>query len=148
MEKREHEAVSHVKDSMQIAEGALLEREEANIREQQLEKQVGRLRTSVTTVVREAGERTKREVRHKRRPNCLHFTLTQTQITLLREECNKNIDKMGVEIHRLEEVCITIMGRAIFDITNCAPLHPCRSLQSARPSWSAVRGRRKWWRRS
>ncbi len=71
MENREHEAVSHVKDSMQIAEGALLEREEANVREQQLEKQVGRLRTSVTTVVREAGERTKREVCGEC-PNCQH----------------------------------------------------------------------------
>lgn len=31
-----------------------------------------------------------------------HFALLQ--VDTLREECNKNIDKMGVEIHRLEQV--------------------------------------------
>ena len=29
------------------------------------------------------------------------------QVDLLREECNKNIDKMGIEIHRLEQVSAT-----------------------------------------
>ncbi len=62
MEQREHEAVTHVRESMQIAEGALLEREQASVREHQLEKQVERLRSSVSAVVKEAGERTKREV--------------------------------------------------------------------------------------
>lgn len=62
MEQREQEAVSHVRESMQIAEGALLEKEQATVREQQLEKQVERLRASVSTVVKEAGERTEKEV--------------------------------------------------------------------------------------
>ena len=107
MEQREHEAVSHVRESMQIAEGALLEREQASVRELQLEKQVDRLRSSVSTVVKEAGERTEREVHTKNylapHTQLLHWSCV-LQITLLRGECNKSIDKMGLEIHRLEQV--------------------------------------------
>jgi hypothetical protein len=62
LEQREHEAVSHVKESMQIAESALLEKEQASIREQQLAKEVERLRATITSILKEAGERTKREV--------------------------------------------------------------------------------------
>ena len=106
MEQREQEAVSHVRESMQIAEGALLEREQANVREQQLEKQVDRLRSSVSTVVKEAGERTKREVSGDSSSSPCHGLpcVYAIKINLLREECNKSIDKMGLEIHRLEQV--------------------------------------------
>lgn len=47
---------------MQIAESALLEKEQASIREQQLTKEVERLRATVATILKEAGERTRREV--------------------------------------------------------------------------------------
>lgn len=55
--------MSHVKESMQIAESALLEKEQGSIREQQLAKEVERLRATITTILKEAGERTRREVR-------------------------------------------------------------------------------------
>ena len=53
----------HVKESMQIAESALLEKEQVSIREQQLGKEVERLKTTVATILKEAGERTRNEVR-------------------------------------------------------------------------------------
>ena len=48
---------------MQIAESALLEKEQVSIREQQLGKEVERLKTTVATILKEAGERTRNEVR-------------------------------------------------------------------------------------
>lgn len=64
LEQREYEAVCHVKDSMQIAESALLEKEQATIKEQQLVNEVDRLKGTIATILNEAGERTKREVRN------------------------------------------------------------------------------------
>lgn len=55
--------MTHVKESMQIAESALLEKEQATIREKQLDKEVERLRATIATILKEAGERTRREVR-------------------------------------------------------------------------------------
>ena len=62
LEQREYEAVCHVKESMQIAESALLEKEQAVIREQQLSKEVERQKLVMATILKEAGERTRREV--------------------------------------------------------------------------------------
>lgn len=47
---------------MQIAESALLEKEQAHVKEQQLVKEVERLKLAMATILKEAGERTKREV--------------------------------------------------------------------------------------
>lgn len=88
LEQREHEAIVHVKESMDIVETALMEKDQAQIREQQLNHEIARLKRAVETIVREAGERTSREV------------------MAVREECNKSIDKMATEIQKLEEVKI------------------------------------------
>ena len=53
----------HVKESVQIAESALLEKEQAAIREQQLAKEVERQKLVMATILKEAGERTRREAR-------------------------------------------------------------------------------------
>lgn len=50
---------------MQIAESALLEKEQAAIREQQLAKEVERQKLVMATILKEAGERTRREVRRQ-----------------------------------------------------------------------------------
>ena len=78
----------HVKESMDIVETALMEKDQAQIREQQLSHEIARLKRAMETIVREAGERTSREV------------------MAVREECNKSIDKMATEIQKLEEVKI------------------------------------------
>lgn len=65
LEQREYEAVCHVKESVQIAESALLEKEQAAIREQQLAKEVERQKLVMSTILKEAGERTRREVNRR-----------------------------------------------------------------------------------
>ena len=90
LEQREREAIVHVKESMDIVETALMEKDQAQIREQQLNHEIARLKRAMETIVREAGERTSREV------------------MAVREECNKSIDKMATEIHKLEEVGIQL----------------------------------------
>ena len=91
LEQREREAILHVKESVEIVETALMEKDQAQIREQQLTHEIARLKRAIDTIVREAGERTSREV------------------TVVREECNKSIDKMAAEIHKLEEVRYSIL---------------------------------------
>ena len=80
----------HVKESIQIAETALMEKDQAQIREQQLDSEIARLKGVVDTIVQEAGERTSKEV------------------LAVREECNKSIDKMAAEVQQLEEVSSSV----------------------------------------
>ena len=47
---------------MQISEDALMEKEQAVIREQQLNQEIGRLKKSLAIMLQEAGERTRNEV--------------------------------------------------------------------------------------
>ena len=62
LEQREFEAVVHVKESMQIAEDALMEKEQAVVREQQSNQEINRLKKALDTILQEAGERTRKEV--------------------------------------------------------------------------------------
>ncbi len=62
MEHRENEITSHVKDSIQVAETAIMEKDQVEIREKQLSAEVDRLKTTLDLLVQEAGERTKKEV--------------------------------------------------------------------------------------
>ena len=52
----------HVKESMQIAEDALMEKEQAEVREQQSNQEINRLKKALATILQEAGERTRKEV--------------------------------------------------------------------------------------
>ncbi len=56
------EAVLHVKESMQIAEDALMEKDQVIVREQQCVAENGRLKKALDTILQEAGERTRSEV--------------------------------------------------------------------------------------
>lgn len=85
LEQREGEAILHVKESMQLVESAIMDKEQVQIREQQLAQEVGRQKKVIATLVQEASERTHREV------------------AVVREECNRSIDKMAEEIKKLEE---------------------------------------------
>lgn len=89
LEQREYEAMLHVKESIQIAETALMEKDQAQIKEQQLDNEIARLKGVVDAIVKEAGEKTSKEV------------------LAVREECNKSIDKMATEVQQLEEVSIS-----------------------------------------
>lgn len=83
-EQREFEAISHVRDSVQMVENAILERDQALVREQQKTQEVSRLQEVINKILREAGKRTREEV------------------DSVRDQCNKNIQKLMEEMHFLE----------------------------------------------
>lgn len=83
-EQREFEAIAHVRDSVQMVENAILERDQALVREQQKTQEVGRLQEVINKILREAGKRTRQEV------------------DSVRNQCNKNIQKLMEEMHFLE----------------------------------------------
>lgn len=78
------------------------------VREQQNMQEIKRLQKSMSILLEEAGVRTKKEVNHRYKlvGHCLNGSL---QVETVREECNKNIDKMAIEIHKLEKVYIYII---------------------------------------
>ncbi|XP_068701911.1 sodium channel and clathrin linker 1-like isoform X1 [Montipora foliosa] len=84
LERREFEAISHVRDSVQMVENAILERDQALVREQQKAQEVNRLQEVINKLLREAGKRTREEV------------------DAVRKQCNKNIQKLMEELHYLE----------------------------------------------
>ncbi len=86
LEQREYEAVLHVKESMQIAEDALMEKEQAVVREQQSIQEIGRLKKALATIVQEAGERTRKEVLqrvNKYMPCSLHLVCKYIVLVLI-----------------------------------------------------------------
>ncbi|XP_071787293.1 sodium channel and clathrin linker 1-like [Asterias amurensis] len=83
-ERREHEALAQVRDSIQMVENALLEKDEALVREQQKTQELGRLQVALSKLINEAGKRTRLEVDN------------------VRKQCNTNIGKLMEEIQSLE----------------------------------------------
>ncbi|XP_066919327.1 sodium channel and clathrin linker 1-like isoform X2 [Clytia hemisphaerica] len=62
LEDNEHQAVLRVRDSVQMVENALLEREQAVVREQQKSQEVLRLQEAITNLMKQADEQRKKEV--------------------------------------------------------------------------------------
>ena len=85
--------MKHVKESIQIVETALMEKDQAVIRVQQLDSEIARLKEVMEVLIREAGERTSKEV------------------TAVREEYNRSIDKMAAEVRNLEEVRQVVLAQ-------------------------------------
>ncbi|XP_038056776.1 sodium channel and clathrin linker 1-like [Patiria miniata] len=83
-ERREHEALAQVRDSIQMVENALLEKDQALVREQQKTQELGRLQEALSKLINEAGKRTRQEVDN------------------VRKQCNTNIGKLMEEIQSLE----------------------------------------------
>nr|XP_054754897.1 sodium channel and clathrin linker 1-like [Lytechinus pictus] len=83
-ESREYEATVQVRESIQMSENALLEKDQAMIREQQTEEEVRRLQDAMGKLVNEAGKRTRQEVDN------------------IRKQCNSNIAKLMEEVTALE----------------------------------------------
>ena len=63
MEQREYEAVLQVKESVQMVENAMLEKDEALVKERQAGEDVARLQEAIAKLLDEAGARTRQEVR-------------------------------------------------------------------------------------
>lgn len=87
LEKEVQQAVAHVKESMDMVESAILDKDQAVIVSEQKTQEAERLREAMEALLQEAGQRTLREVES------------------VRAEYNRNIDKMVEEIQKLEEEC-------------------------------------------
>ena len=91
-ESREEEAVRHVKESIDMVEVAMIEKNQALMKAEQASSEVGRLTGTLTELVEEAGVRTKLAVDE------------------VRLECNQSISHMAREIKSLEE---ELQGKAM-----------------------------------
>ncbi|XP_033109183.1 sodium channel and clathrin linker 1-like, partial [Anneissia japonica] len=89
-DKREHEAAMQVKDSIQLVENMVLEKDQAVVREQQCREKLERLQEYLTRLINEAGKRTRQEVDN------------------VRKQCNINISKLMEELQALETVSESI----------------------------------------
>ena len=119
----------HVKDSMQMVENAILEKEQAQVSDKQKVQEITRLKNVISEILNEAGERTRKEV-------CVcvfvcvsavctyvcvcvcvgHFTTVSfllfsppvvplhVKVDEVRAEYNKNVESMAEEIRQLELV--------------------------------------------
>ncbi|XP_077983921.1 sodium channel and clathrin linker 1-like isoform X2 [Glandiceps talaboti] len=83
-ERHEYEASVKVRESVQMVENAILEKDQAVIREQQKSTELQRLQDVLNKLINEAGVRTKQEVEN------------------VRKQYNNNIAKLMDEIHALE----------------------------------------------
>ncbi|PIK61194.1 putative sodium channel and clathrin linker 1 isoform X2 [Apostichopus japonicus] len=83
-DRREFEAVNQVRESIQMVENSLLEKDEALIREKQKVVEIERLQQVMENLLNEAGKRTRQEV------------------DTVRKQCNMNIAKLMDEIQALE----------------------------------------------
>lgn len=74
LEQREYEAVLHVKESIQISEDALMEKEQALVHKQQMDQEISRLKETIAVLLREASEKTRNDVRTMEITSCLNVT--------------------------------------------------------------------------
>ncbi|XP_070552696.1 sodium channel and clathrin linker 1-like isoform X2 [Ptychodera flava] len=84
IEQREYEASVQVRESVQMVENAILEKDQAVIREQQKAGELQRIQDVMNKLINEAGLRTKQEVEN------------------VRKQYNNNISKLMDEIHAME----------------------------------------------
>ena len=84
-ESREEEAVRHVKEGIDMVEGAIIEKNHALMKAQQATSEVARLNETLVQLVEEAGLKTKQAVDD------------------VRMECNQSISNMAREIRALED---------------------------------------------
>ncbi|CAB4001168.1 sodium channel and clathrin linker 1-like [Paramuricea clavata] len=83
-ERVEYEAGKHVRESMQLVENAVLERDQVLVREKQKSEEVNRLHEVIQKLLHDAGTKTKEEVRK------------------VKDHCNKNLQKLMEELQYME----------------------------------------------
>ncbi|XP_028401902.1 sodium channel and clathrin linker 1-like isoform X2 [Dendronephthya gigantea] len=79
-----YEASKHVRDSMQLVENAVLERDQVLVREKQKTEEVNRLQEVIQKLLHDAGTKTKLEV------------------SKVKNHCNKNLQKLMEELQYME----------------------------------------------
>ncbi|RUS87685.1 hypothetical protein EGW08_004526 [Elysia chlorotica] len=83
-ELRETEAISQVREAVQMVEAAVMEKDQAEITAKQRDEELEEMRCIVTKVINKAGKRTREEV------------------DAVRKQCNEQMDRLTEELHALE----------------------------------------------
>ncbi|KAI0216077.1 Sodium channel and clathrin linker 1 [Lamellibrachia satsuma] len=85
-ETRECEATMKVRDSIQMVENAMLEKDEAFVREKQVQQEIARMKTTIQRLIVQAAARTRSEV------------------DIVRKQCNENLSRLMEELENLEMI--------------------------------------------
>ncbi|XP_064608834.1 sodium channel and clathrin linker 1-like isoform X2 [Liolophura sinensis] len=84
LEQRELESISQVRESVQIVENAILEKDQAEVLVHQKEEEIEQLQSTITKLINEAGVQSRR------------------QVDIVRKQCNDSIEKLMQELHSME----------------------------------------------
>ncbi|XP_075716560.1 sodium channel and clathrin linker 1 [Rhinoderma darwinii] len=87
LEVEKYEAVSRVKDSLQIIEEANLQKDQALLREKQKEEEIQTMKQATSKIIQEAAARTRKEVDLAKKLYNVKISQLTSEISLLQREC-------------------------------------------------------------
>ncbi|KAM3940796.1 sodium channel and clathrin linker 1 [Leptodactylus fuscus] len=87
LEVEKYEAVSRVRDSLQIIEEANLQRDQALLREKQKEEEIQTVKQAIAKIIQEAAARTRKEVDSAKKLCNVKISQLTSEISVLQREC-------------------------------------------------------------
>ncbi|CAN2388846.1 clustering of voltage-gated sodium channels, partial [Pristimantis euphronides] len=87
MELEKYEAVSRVRDSLQIIEEANLQKDQALLREKQKEEEIQTMKQAISKMIQEAAVRTRKEVENAKKLHNIKVSQLTSNISVLQREC-------------------------------------------------------------
>ncbi|XP_068135986.1 sodium channel and clathrin linker 1 [Hyperolius riggenbachi] len=89
MEQEKYEAVSRVRDSMQIVEEANILKSQALLREKQKQEEIEKMKEVIAKIIQEAATRTRKEVENARKLSNVQISRLTDDISALQTECGE-----------------------------------------------------------
>ncbi|XP_073428185.1 sodium channel and clathrin linker 1 isoform X4 [Dendrobates tinctorius] len=87
LEEEKYEAVSRVRDSLQIVEEANLQKDQALLREKQKEEEIQTMQQAISKIIHEAAARTRKEVDSAKKLCNVKISQLTSDISVLQREC-------------------------------------------------------------
>ncbi|XP_069834701.1 sodium channel and clathrin linker 1 [Dendropsophus ebraccatus] len=87
LEVEKYEAVSRVRDSLQIIEEANLQKDQAFLREKQREEEIQTMKQAIAKIIQEAAARTRKEVDSAKKLSNVKISQLTNEISILQREC-------------------------------------------------------------
>ncbi|XP_069600044.1 sodium channel and clathrin linker 1 isoform X2 [Ranitomeya imitator] len=87
LEEEKYEAVSRVRDSLQIIEEANLQKDQALLREKQKEEEIQTMQQAISKIIHEAAARTRKEVESAKKLCNVKISQLTSDISVLQREC-------------------------------------------------------------
>ncbi|KAG9480140.1 hypothetical protein GDO78_011909 [Eleutherodactylus coqui] len=87
LELEKYEAVSRVRDSLQILEEANLQKDQALLREKQKEEEIQTMKQAIAKIIQEAAARTRKEVENAKKLHNVKISQLTSNISVLQREC-------------------------------------------------------------